>query len=182
MRRPRKPAQARGVIAYVRVSSADQRDNGVSLEAQEQRLRAYCAANGIELGEVVVDAGISAKDLLRPGFARVLEAIQRDEVSTLIVCKLDRSTRSVGDLANLLAIFQKHEVAFISLTEQLDTSSAAGRMMLHLLGVFAEFERALTAERTTTGLAHLRRSGRAYARTPFGFRREGDLLLVDERA
>lgn len=181
MRRSRRASVSRSVVAYVRVSSADQRNNGVSLEAQEQRLRAYCAANGIERYEVIVDAGISAKDLQRPGFGRVLDAIRRDEVSTVIVCKLDRATRSVGDLANLLAIFQRHQVAFVSLSEQLDTSTATGRMMLHLLGTFAEFERALTAERTTAGLAHLRRSGRAYARTPFGYRRDGDLLLVDDR-
>jgi site-specific DNA recombinase len=178
--RKKHTAQQRRTIAYVRVSTEDQAREGVSLDAQRARIEAYAALQGVVVDEVIVDAGESAKTLQRPGFERVLGMVQSGEVSMLIVTKLDRATRSVRDLANLVDLFAKHHVSFVSLSESLDTATAAGRMMLHLLGVFAEFERAMIGERTSAALAHKRSQRQAYSPTPYGFRRDGDHLVPDD--
>lgn len=169
--------QPKAVIAYSRVSTEEQAVHGVSLDAQEARLRAYCEAMGLENVEYVVDAGESAKSLRRTGFQAVLHRIRAGEVATLVVLKLDRLTRSVGDLAELMTVFGKTGTALVSVTENLDTGSAAGRMMINMLGVFAQWEREAIAERTSFALAHKRRQGLVYGSVPFGYRREGDRLV-----
>jgi DNA invertase Pin-like site-specific DNA recombinase len=172
------PKQKR-TIAYVRVSTEDQVAHGVSIDAQEARIRAYAALHDVVVDEVVVDAGESAATLLRPGFDRVLTMVRTGTVGTIIVTKLDRATRSVRDLANLVDLFAKHGVSLVSLSESLDTGTAAGRMMLHLLGVFAEFERAMIGERTSAALAHKRSQRKAYSPTPYGWKRVDDRLEPD---
>jgi site-specific DNA recombinase len=100
--KPRKVPQNRDrvTIGYVRVSSDDQAEKGVSLDAQETRIAAYAAALGLELGEIVRDAGASAKSLQRPGMVRILAGVQEGRVGRVIALKLDRITRSTRDLAD----------------------------------------------------------------------------------
>src|SRR4029077_3563986 len=98
-------------VGYVRVSTDDQAATGVSLEAQETRLRAYALATGRELAEVVIDAGESAKTLERPGMTRILAGIRSGEIGAIVSLKLDRLTRSVRDLADLLELFTKRDIA-----------------------------------------------------------------------
>lgn len=176
--RTRKPAADLRTIAYVRVSTEDQATTGVSLDAQESRVRAYCTAMGWQISEVVRDAGESAKSLKRPGTALILERVRAGVVER-IVAKLDRLTRSIRDLSDLIDLCAKHDVALVSVGETLDTSSAAGRMVVNMLGVVGQWEREAIAERTATALSHKRRSGLAYSTTPFGYRGEGDALLPD---
>jgi DNA invertase Pin-like site-specific DNA recombinase len=166
-------------IAYVRVSTQDQAAEGVSLGAQEARIAAYCAAMGWAVSESVRDAGESAKSLKRPGIASVLDAVRRGLVERIVVAKLDRLTRSVRDLADLIDLCAKHDVALVSVGETLDTSTAAGRMVVNMLGVVAAWEREAIGERTASALAHKRRQRVAYGPTPFGYRREGRDLLPD---
>jgi DNA invertase Pin-like site-specific DNA recombinase len=177
--RTRKPAADLRAIAYVRVSTEDQATTGVSLDAQESRVRAYCTAMGWVISEVVRDAGESAKTLKRPGTALILERVRAGVVERIVVAKLDRLTRSIRDLSDLIDLCAKHDVALVSVGETLDTSSAAGRMVVNMLGVVGQWERESIAERTATALSHKRRSGLAYSTTPFGYRREGDALLPD---
>jgi DNA invertase Pin-like site-specific DNA recombinase len=177
--RTRKPAADRRTIAYVRASTEDQATTGVSLDAQEARVGAYCTAMGWDVSEVVRDAGESAKSLKRPGIAQTLERVRAGAVERIVVAKLDRLTRSIRDLSDLIDLCAKHDVALVSVGETLDTSSAAGRMIVNMLGVVGQWEREAIAERTSTALSHKRRSGLAYATTPFGYRREGDALLPD---
>jgi len=89
-------------IGYVRVSTEKQADFGVSLEAQTEKVRAMAVVQGAELMGVIVDAGESAKSLNRPGMARLLSLVDSSAVDTVIIAKLDRLTRSVADLAELL--------------------------------------------------------------------------------
>ena len=178
-KRSSSSAPARRTIGYVRVSTDDQAENGVSLEAQEARIRAFAEAMARPLAEVVVDAGQSAKNLTRPGLTKILDEIRAGTVGAVIVVKLDRLTRSVRDLGSLLDLAAKHDVALLSVGESLDTSSAAGRMVVHMLGVVAQWEREAAGERTRSSLTHLRRSARVYGRTPFGYRRSGDRLVTD---
>lgn len=167
-------------LAYVRVSTEDQANEGVSLAAQEERVRAYAVATDRPLAEVIVDAGVSAKTLNRPGLQRLLAMVRRGEVASVTIVKLDRITRSVRDLADLVETFAKHGCALVSVSESLDTGTAAGRLLLNLLGSVAQWEREAVGERTGFALAHKRRQGQVYGTVPFGFVREGDLLVVDE--
>lgn len=172
-----KSCDDRRTIAYVRVSTQDQATEGVSLGAQEARIGAYCAAMGWGAAETVRDAGESAKSLKRPGIGAVLEAMRRGLVERIVVAKLDRLTRSVRDLADLMDLCAKHDVAIVSVGETLDTSTAAGRMVVNMLGVVAAWEREAIGERTASALAHKRQKRVAYGPTPFGYRREGGSLI-----
>ena len=101
-------------IGYVRVSTDRQAELGVSLEAQEAKIRAMATVQGAELLEVMVDGGESAKNLNRPGLRRLLTLVDRGKVEAVIIAKLDRLTRSVKDLCSLLELFEKRGVALIS--------------------------------------------------------------------
>lgn len=169
------------VALYARVSTEDQAREGVSLEAQVARLRAYCEA--MRPGEevrVVIEQGVSAKSLDRPALAELLADCKAKRVSTIVCLKLDRLTRSVRDLADLLDLFEKCGVALCSLSESLDTSTASGRLMLNLLASVSQWEREAIAERTSFALAHKRRVGLVYGPTPFGYRRVGNALVRDD--
>lgn len=146
------------VIAYVRVSTEEQASQGVSLAAQESKVRAYCDLYGHDLVELVVDAGQSAKSLNRPGLQQALAALKAGEAHGLLVLKLDRLTRSVRDLGELLeTYFQKS--ALISIQEQCDTSSAAGRLVLNVMTSVAQWERETISERTSTALQFKKSQG-----------------------
>jgi site-specific DNA recombinase len=169
----------RRVVAYVRVSTDEQSRDGVSLDAQRARIEAFAVATARTIDEVIVDAGESAKSLTRPGMQRILQAVAAGDVGTVIVLKLDRLTRSVRDLGDLLERFTKADAALVSVSESLDTSSAAGRMVVNVLGTFAQFEREVIGERTSIALTHKRSLGEVYGSTPYGYRREGSRLVPD---
>src|SRR6516162_3828279 len=120
-------------IGYVRVSTEQQADFGVSLEAQSEKVRAMAVVHGAQLAEVLIDAGESAKSLNRPGMARLLSLLDAGAVDTVIISKLDRLTRSVKDLAELLERFNRHGVSLVSVAESLDTGTAAGRLVLNIM-------------------------------------------------
>jgi len=114
-------------IGYVGVSTEKQADFGVSLEAQSEKVRAMAVVQGAELVDVIVDAGESAKSLGRPGMARLLALVDAGAVDCVIIAKLDRLTRSVKDLAELLERFNRRGVSLVSVAESLDTGTAGGR-------------------------------------------------------
>jgi DNA invertase Pin-like site-specific DNA recombinase len=146
------------VVAYVRVSTEEQASHGVSLAAQEAKLRSYCDLYDHELTEVIVDAGQSAKTMNRPGLQQALAALKSGAAQGLLVLKLDRLTRSVRDLGELLeTYFQKS--ALISIQEQCDTSSAAGRLVLNVMTSVAQWERETTSERTSAALQYKKTQG-----------------------
>jgi site-specific DNA recombinase len=178
--RGRRTARPRKTIGYVRVSTQEQAQSGFSLSAQRGRLEAYAHATGREpIDEVLVDDGFSASTLERPAVADLLLRIDRREVSAVIVTKLDRLSRNLRDILDVLERCQRTDTALLSASESLDTSSAVGRMLIHILGSFAEFEHGRVAERTSDVLGHRRKSRKVYcARTPFGYRREGDDLIA----
>jgi len=163
-------------VGYCRVSTEDQARDGASLGAQRERIEAYCKATDRELSSILVDDGFSAKDLRRPSISALLDRVDCGEVSAIVVLKLDRLTRSVRDLADLLERFDKRGVALVSITETLDTSTATGRMVINLIAAVGQWEREAIGERTAFALAHLRRQGRAYGPVPFGYKRTGNLL------
>jgi site-specific DNA recombinase len=176
-RKASKTLASRHSIGYVRVSTEDQALGGVSLAAQEARIAAYARAMEYDVSEVIRDAGESAKSLQRPGIGHLLDQVRADRVDRIVVAKLDRLTRNVRDLSDLIDLCAKHGVALVSVGETLDTSTAAGRMVVNMLGVVAQWEREAIGERTATSLAHKRRQRSAYSPTPFGYIRKGDALV-----
>jgi DNA invertase Pin-like site-specific DNA recombinase len=171
----------RQTVAYVRVSTQDQATEGVSLAAQEAKIGAYGVAMGFHVSEVICDAGESAKSLQRPGMAKVLAGVRAGSIERVVVLKLDRLTRSTRDLADLLELFAKADAALVSVSENLDTASACGRLVLNLIGSVAQWEREAIAERTAMALAHKRQRRTAYGSTPFGYARVGDALISEPR-
>src|SRR5438132_10485934 len=129
-------------IAYLRVSTERQADRGVSLDAERAKAKAYAELYDLELAEVIIDAGESAKSLKRPGLQRALGMLERREAEALLIVKLDRLTRSVVDLGSLVErYFAPGKAALLSVGEQIDTRSAAGRLVLNVLASVSQWER-----------------------------------------
>lgn len=167
-------------IGYIRVSTEDQAREGVSLDNQRAKIRAYADLKDLELVEVIEDAGISAKNLNRPGIKRVLELAKAGKIQAVIILKLDRMFRSTVDALETTRQFDKWGVSFHSINETLDTQSAMGKFFFTLTAALAEMERGIIGERTKAALGHLRDQGKVFSKTPYGYRREGDCLLPDE--
>ncbi len=171
-------------IGYVRVSTDKQADKGVSLQAQAEKIRAMALVHGVRLAEIITDAGESASSMDRPGLVRLLSLVDSRKVQTVIIAKLDRLTRSVKDLTDLLERFQRRGVSLVSVAESLDTGSAAGRLVLNIMTAVSQWEREAIGERTATALQHKRAHRKVYNHLPYGFSRDGDALLpiADEQA
>jgi site-specific DNA recombinase len=157
-------------IGYVRVSTEDQAKEGVSLDNQKSKIKAYCLLKDLELREVIEDAGISAKNLRRPGVQKVLKLARRREVDAIVVYKLDRIFRSTVDALETTKAFDKWGVSFHSIEETLDTRSAMGRFFFTLTAALAEMERRLIGERTKAALSHKRsRNEKTGGDIPYGY-------------
>jgi DNA invertase Pin-like site-specific DNA recombinase len=168
--KPRKTGATIRAIAYVRVSSQKQADSGLSLESQAQKVRAMATVHDVTLDDVLIDAAESAASLDRPQVQELLRRVRAREVDAVYIAKLDRITRSVRDLDELLTTFRKYAVALVSVSESLDTSTAAGRMVVNMLGVVGQWEREAIAERTADALHAKRKRGEIYGTIPYGFR------------
>lgn len=168
-------------VCYVRVSTEEQARGGVSLAAQEERLKAYCNMAGLEVVEIIREEGVSgAKPLaVRPGGERLLHLIARKKVKHVVALKLDRLFRDAEDALRQTRAWDKAGIALHLVDmggQTLNTATAMGRFFLNMMAAFAELERNLIAERTATALAHKKAHREAYAPTPYGFERVGDTL------
>lgn len=163
------------IIGYVRVSTEKQADEGASLDVQRRKLDCYCELHDHELVDVYTDAGASGKNMNREGLRAALDALDDGDAAGLVVYKLDRLTRSTADLGRLLERFEDIGHDLKSVAESLDTSTAAGRMVVRMLGVVAEWERETIAERTSTALqAKADRGEYTGGKIPFGKRLADD--------
>ena len=161
-------------IGYIRVSTERQADQGVSLDAQMAKVRAMATVQGLDLLDVIVDGGESAKSLRRPGIQTILAMVEKGEVKAIIVAKLDRLTRSVKDLCGLLELFEKRGVALVSVAESLDTATAAGRLVITIMGAVSQWEREAIGERTRDALRHKRAQGLRSGNIPYGYQLGAD--------
>jgi len=155
-------------IGYIRVSTDKQADQGHSLDAQRAKIEAYAMLYDLEMVDYVIETG-SAKNTDREGLQDALQALIRGEAEALVVVKLDRLTRSVGDLGRLVeCYFQKH--ALLSVGEQIDTRSAAGRLVLNVLASVSQWEREAIGERTSAAMQHMKAEGQyTGGKPPYGF-------------
>jgi DNA invertase Pin-like site-specific DNA recombinase len=158
-------------ISYIRVSSDEQADSGLGLEAQRQRIAAYCDMKGLRLVEVFEDPGISGGKPLasRPAGSRLLSAAKKSK-AVVVVAKLDRFFRSVADAASIIADFDKKRIQLVAIAEGFDTTNPYGRAMAQMASVFAELERAMIRERTRNAMSVKRARGeRISGHAPFGW-------------
>ena len=130
---------------YTRVSTEDQNP-----EAQAMLCRRYCEANGYEIYKIYQDV-MSGTKSSRPAFNELLQDMRNGQFDCIMVTKLDRLGRSLQHLLSLFDEFSKRHVAFIATTQNIDTTTAGGRLQMQILGAFAEFERNLISERTKEG-------------------------------
>ncbi len=149
------------VGVYARVSTTDK---GQDTELQLKDLRAFAHARGWQIHEEYVDEGLSGMLTTRPALDRLLTACRHRQIDVVLVWRLDRLGRSLKHLIMMLDELKSLGVAFVALHEQIDCTTATGQLMLHLLGAFAEFERALIRERVKAGLAHARTKGQRLGR------------------
>lgn len=169
------------IAIYCRVSTAEQAKDGVSLDLQEQKARDYCRLHDLTLVEVIRDEGRSAKSLDRPGIRRLRELIDDGAVNGIVIFKLDRLTRSVVDFGELLRELDEAGVALLSVKDQLDTSSASGRMVVNVMLSVSQWERETIAERTAEALQQVKASGKYLGQPPVGYRVQGGQLVPTER-
>lgn len=143
------------VIAYRRVSTVDQGDSGLGLDAQTAAIETYCAQCGYTITQAFEDVDSGAKQD-RQGFQQALDSLQKHEADGLVVAKLDRLTRSLAHFAEIMELSRKQGWALIALDLGVDTSTPAGELMAAVLATFAQYERRLIGERTKAGLAALK--------------------------
>jgi DNA invertase Pin-like site-specific DNA recombinase len=149
------------IIGYLRVSTEEQANSHLGLDAQRSAILAEAERRGWTLADLtfIEDAGFTAKNLKRPGIRAALKALEAGDADVLVVAKLDRLTRSMADFTGLLQAAAKHRWALIALDLQVDTSTANGEAMAYVVAVFANLERRLISERTKAGLAEAARQG-----------------------
>lgn len=157
------------IVGYCRCSTEQQSEFGFSLPIQIEKVRGAANSLGVELDEIIVDSGKSARNLKRPGMERLLHMIEQGQIQTIIVASLSRLTRSVSDLAVLLGLFHKHHVSLMSVQESLDTNSASGRLLINLLCVVSQWEREILSERTKDAMLQKKLNGERIGTVPFGF-------------
>jgi len=167
------------VIGYIRVSTDKQAEHGVSLDAQRTKLEQYASLYDLNLVSVVVDTESAKTIRNREGLLSALEQIKSGTVDGLLVAKLDRLTRSVRDLGELIeSHFQT--AALLSVSEQIDTRSAGGRLVLNVLASVSQWERETIGERTSTALQHKMAQGEHIGRAPYGFDLVGTTLVENQ--
>jgi DNA invertase Pin-like site-specific DNA recombinase len=148
------------VVGYVRVSTAEQADSGAGLEAQRAAILAEVERRGWTLLDVLEDAGISGKATdNRPGLAIALDALYHGLADALVVAKLDRLSRSLGDAVALLERSGREGWRLLALDLAVDTTTPQGEMIAHVMASFAQFERRLISQRTRDALAVRRAQG-----------------------
>jgi site-specific DNA recombinase len=161
------------VVIYARVSTAEQATEGMSLDAQEARCRAWATAAGAEVVEVVADAGVSGTKPLgsRKGGARIAGLLdaRNPSADAVVILRCDRLGRDAAETLTLFKRFRTGRVGLVSVAEHFDLATPHGRAMAQVGAVFAELERALIAARTAEALGELRRQGRAWNHAPFGW-------------
>ena len=146
---------------YARVSTAN---NSQDPEVQLRELREYCQRRGWEIASEFMDVGVSGSKDSRPQLNRLMADAHRRRFDAVVVWKFDRFARSVSHLLRALETFKALGIEFVSLSEQVDTSTPTGRMIFTVLGAVAELERSLIAERVRAGLRNARAKGKRLGR------------------
>lgn len=168
------------VAVYIRVSTEDQAKNGFSLEQQETRLLRLCDYKEYEIFKIYKDEGISAKDTNRPAFKEMLEDMKKGKFKYIVACKLDRVTRSVRDLEELITLLEKHNTFLVCDGDDVNTATANGRFFVRMLTVLSQLEIELTSERTKECLIGAAKNGHFVGRAPIDYNKVDKKLVIDD--
>ena len=171
------------VALYPRVSTLEQARDGYSINEQTERMTKYCEAKGWVVHKIYTDAGYSGADTDRPGLQSLIKDAENNKIDAVLVYKLDRLSRSQKDTLTLIEdVFLPNDVDFISMTENLDTSTPFGRAMVGILSVFAQLEREQIKERMEVGKIGRAKEGKwcGSRYVPIGYRVENDELVIHE--
>jgi site-specific DNA recombinase len=169
---------------YTRVSTNSQADEGFSLAAQYDQLIKFVELQGWDLVRVYTDPGVSAKDLNRPGVQQMINDMKEGKFETLIIHKLDRLTRNISDLYDLVDLVIAKNIKLISLSENIDTSTPMGRMFIYMLGILAQMFRENLSEEIKKGMTQRAEQGFRNTFAPYGYEinEEGKLSIIPEQA
>ena len=168
-------------ISYIRNSRLKQ-ENSVS--TQKQLINDFCNTHNIILDKIIVDEGISGsgdKTNKREGYLWVMNKIEMGEIDTLIVISISRWGRNLGEIYKSVELMQQHNIKFYSIKENIDTSSIYGKFTINLLSSLYEMELGLISERVSDTLKVKKENGKVYSKTPYGFDRDGDDLIENQK-
>jgi site-specific DNA recombinase len=169
---------------YTRVSTDIQAEKEFSsCEAQEEKIRAFIKSqNNWNVFKIYSDPGFTGANLNRPALQELFEDIKQEKINIVLAYKIDRLTRSPKDFYQLIELFEKYKVDFISITERFDTSTPAGRLLRNIMLTFAQFERELASERTKDKMLQRAEKGMWNGGIPpFGYRAVDKKLALDEK-
>ena len=165
---------------YMRVSTEDQAREGFSLPEQKERLESYCKFNGYKIVEYYTDAGISAKTgNFRPEYDRMLEDGKQGKINMIIALKLDRITRSTRDWETLMDYLEKYNINIAFVNDDINTTTANGKMVSRIMMSVSQNEIERTSERTIIGLEGAIKQGHIPARAPLGYKHIYKKLVPD---
>ena len=168
---------------YIRVSTEDQAREGFSLGEQKEKLLQLCSYKGYKVFKVYEDAGVSAKDMEhRPAFQEMLADMKKGKINYIVAYKLDRVTRSVRDLEELIAQLEKHNCYLVCDRDDVNTSTANGRFFVRMLTVLSQLEIEIVSERTKFGLNGAIKSGHIPGQRPFGYMKSEDKKMIVDNA
>lgn len=168
---------------YIRVSTEDQAREGFSLGEQEEKLLQLCKFKELEVYKVYKDAGISAKDMEhRPQFQEMLKDMKEGKLNYIVAYKLDRITRSVRDLEELISVLEQYNCFLLCDRDDVNTSTANGRFFVRMLTVLSQLEIEIVSERTKFGLNGAIKSGHIPGQRPFGYKSADDKRMVIDNA
>jgi DNA invertase Pin-like site-specific DNA recombinase len=182
-----KPKKVRRCAIYTRKSSEEGLDQSFnSLDAQREACEAYIKSQQHEgwMGskEHYDDGGFTGGNIKRPALSKLIDAIKQKLIDIIVVYKVDRLSRSLADFAKLVELFDEHEVSFVSVTQQFNTSSSMGRLTLNVLLSFAQFEREVTGERIRDKIAASKKKGMWMGGPiPLGYNVTDRLLVVNNK-
>lgn len=168
---------------YIRVSTEDQAREGFSLGEQEEKLIQLCKFKELEVYKIYKDAGISAKDMEhRPQFQEMLKDMKEGKLNYIVAYKLDRITRSVRDLEELISVLEQYNCFLLCDRDDVNTSTANGRFFVRMLTVLSQLEIEIVSERTKFGLNGAIKSGHIPGQRPFGYKSAEDKRMVIDNA
>ena len=168
---------------YIRVSTEDQAREGFSLGEQEEKLLQLCKFKELDVYKVYKDAGISAKDMEhRPQFQEMLKDMKEGKLNYIVAYKLDRITRSVRDLEELISVLEQYNCFLLCDRDDVNTSTANGRFFVRMLTVLSQLEIEIVSERTKFGLNGAIKSGHLPGQVALGFRKDGNRKTIIDPA
>jgi len=166
---------------YIRVSTEEQAKHGFSLSAQEDSLKNYATALGYEVFKIYRDEGKSAKDLKRPEMVNLLKDAEQRMFQAIFIYKLDRFSRSLKDLILTIDKLKEWGIDFVSLQDKIETTSASGKLMFHIISAFAEFERNIIGDRTKFGMERKAKEGGFITKAPKGYNLVNKKLVINDQ-